>query len=161
MKSSIKIDFLDRGTGKGVEPVITVKIVSSDDPRDKLIKVLFESLGGESYLQAAYQYWDSRKNDKAQFVVSEDKEIILFRPESDVYPTTSNRIGNNFPARFGMHCRVEFNHQLSETESEKRFGTIAAVKFTPSKVFYDILDDLSAKVIEGIPSHDVFPPKTN
>lgn len=47
MKSSIKIDYLDRGTGKGMEPVIKVQIFKTDDPRDTLLSYLFESIGSE------------------------------------------------------------------------------------------------------------------
>ncbi len=79
MKSSIRIDFIDRGTGKGIEPVIKVEIKSSDDPRDTLISHLFQSLHGQSYLQLSYT------NHK--HVVTEDslpdmeKTVVLFKPE--------------------------------------------------------------------------------
>lgn len=47
MKSSIKIDFVDNGSG--MEPVIRVKTVpNSDDVRDKMIRSFFQKLGGES-----------------------------------------------------------------------------------------------------------------
>lgn len=47
MKSSIKIDFVDNGSG--MEPVIRVKTIpNSDDVRDKLIRSFFQKLGGES-----------------------------------------------------------------------------------------------------------------
>lgn len=46
MESSIKIDFVDNGNG--LEPVIQVKIVDTDDPRDSLIRTFFQKLGGMS-----------------------------------------------------------------------------------------------------------------
>lgn len=48
MKSSIKIDFIDNGAGKGLEPIIKVSLVSTNDPRDKLLATFFQSMGGES-----------------------------------------------------------------------------------------------------------------
>lgn len=48
MESSIKVDFRDNGNGKGLEPVIAIKLIDSEDPRDGLLKTLFQSLGGES-----------------------------------------------------------------------------------------------------------------
>lgn len=77
MKSSIKIDFLDRGTGKGIEPVIRIELISSEDPRDTLIQTLFESVQGSSYLQLVYSYPEqsSEKNHS---------RILLFKPEIDM-----------------------------------------------------------------------------
>lgn len=46
MQSSIKIDFQDNGAG--LVPVISIKLVSSEDVRDNLLKTFFQSLGGES-----------------------------------------------------------------------------------------------------------------
>lgn len=46
MQSSIKIDFQD--SGFGLQPVIAIKLVSSDDVRDGLLKTFFQALGGES-----------------------------------------------------------------------------------------------------------------
>ncbi len=55
MKSSIKIDFTDRGQGAGLEPVIKVKQIRSDDPRDSLIQTFFQSLqGNSSWLQVEF-----------------------------------------------------------------------------------------------------------
>lgn len=46
MKSSIKIDFYDNG--KGLDPVIKVLLICTDDPRDKLLAAFFQKLGGDS-----------------------------------------------------------------------------------------------------------------
>lgn len=43
MKSRIELDVVDFGTG--IEPVIKVNLNPSDDPRDKLLKSLFQSIG--------------------------------------------------------------------------------------------------------------------
>lgn len=49
MKSTMRIDFkgLDDET-RGFEPVISVNLENSDDPRDGLLKAFFEELGGQS-----------------------------------------------------------------------------------------------------------------
>lgn len=48
MESSIKVDFRDLGVGKGFEPVILVRLVDSEDARDRLLKSFFQSLAGQS-----------------------------------------------------------------------------------------------------------------
>jgi hypothetical protein len=48
MESQIKIDFSDLGDGKGIQPIIAVKLVDSEDTRDRLLKTFFQSLGGDS-----------------------------------------------------------------------------------------------------------------
>jgi hypothetical protein len=78
MKSEIKIDYIDRGTGKGIEPVIRIELRNSQDPRDTLIHVLFESLQSESFLQLQYG------NHKPVLSGGEpdiEKQILLFKPE--------------------------------------------------------------------------------
>lgn len=84
MNSTIKIDYLDRGTGKGLEPVITVKISQTDDPRDKLLKALFESLQGGSFLQLWYNNMDTSRNDRGHWIQEGDKHLILFNPDTEI-----------------------------------------------------------------------------
>lgn len=79
MKSSIKIDFLDRGTGKGIEPVIRIELIKSEDPRDTLISVLFESLRDQSYLQL--QYGNHKHIATSEGLPDMEKQILLFKPE--------------------------------------------------------------------------------
>lgn len=79
MKSSIKIDFIDRGTGKGLEPVILVNIHPTSDPRDKLVQALFEQ--GANYLQINHQYRETGKPS-----VPGDHSVVLFIPEENVGP---------------------------------------------------------------------------
>lgn len=47
MQSSIKVHFED--TGKGLQPIIAIKLIKDgDDPRDALLSSFFEQLGGQS-----------------------------------------------------------------------------------------------------------------
>lgn len=46
MNSQIKVHFRD--DGKGLQPIIAVKLIDSDDPRDSLLKAFFQALGGKS-----------------------------------------------------------------------------------------------------------------
>lgn len=67
MKSSIKIDFIDNG--KGLEPVIVVKVIDSDDVRDGLFKMFFQSLGGQSsWVRVSYD------------AISENENIVRLYP---------------------------------------------------------------------------------
>lgn len=47
MRSRIELDYVDFGMigGNGPEPVIRVDLNPSGDPRDKLLKTLFQSIG--------------------------------------------------------------------------------------------------------------------
>lgn len=77
MKSSIKIDFIDRGTGVGIEPVIRIELIKSEDPRDTLIAVLFESVAYNKFLQFRHQ-------DKTPSPLSDaGQTILLFKPSMD------------------------------------------------------------------------------
>lgn len=81
MKSSIKIDFIDRGTGKGIEPVIRVEIIKSEDPRDTLIQHLFESIGEQQFLQLHYS--NHRHTVTQGDYPDISKSVLLFKPEID------------------------------------------------------------------------------
>ena len=79
MKSSIKIDFIDRGTGIGIEPVIRIELIKSEDPRDTLLAVLFENIRYQSYLQV--QYAMSKQVTTQDGYPDLEKRIYLFKPE--------------------------------------------------------------------------------
>lgn len=79
MKSSIKIDFIDRGTGIGIEPVIRIELIKSEDPRDTLISVLFENLRSQSYLQLHYA--NHKPAPTKEGLPDYEKTIYLFKPE--------------------------------------------------------------------------------
>lgn len=81
MKSEIKIDFIDRGTGKGIEPVIRVEIRKSEDPRDTLISHLFQSLSGQSFLELHYSNHKHITTD--DHLPDMEKTVVLFKPELD------------------------------------------------------------------------------
>lgn len=100
MKSSIKVDFLDRGLGKGLEPVIAIKFVDSDDVRDGLLKAFFQSLGGESsWLVVKFDHHIiNGESDNTTYIrvfpvqsheLAETADIINIR--------TSGRIGSSGP----------------------------------------------------------------
>lgn len=80
MRSSIKIDFIDRGTGKGIEPVIRVEIKKSEDPRDTLITTLFQSLRDQEFLQLRYT---NHTHIAVNGLPDMEKQVLLFKPEYD------------------------------------------------------------------------------
>lgn len=71
MLSSIKIDF--RSGSKGIEPIISVHVEDSDDPRDKLIKTLFQSAGNHLRIRYGEQREKSNRHGLPELV----KEIYL------------------------------------------------------------------------------------
>jgi hypothetical protein len=77
MLSSIKIDFAD--LGKGIEPIIRVNAVTSDDPRDNLLKTLFQ--GGHKYLQI--EFTDCKHGVTEHNLPKMDKTILLYQPRVD------------------------------------------------------------------------------
>lgn len=80
MNSSIKVDFA--GDGKGLQPVIRVRLSSEgDDVRDGLLKAFFEQLGNES----------------SWLVVSFDHHIIAGNKDSNTYVTISPLTPNELP----------------------------------------------------------------
>lgn len=79
MKSSIKVDFVDRGTGKSIEPVIRIESISSEDPRDTLISTLLQSVGGGSYLQLVYATTENTYTRAESY-----NRILLFKPDIDM-----------------------------------------------------------------------------
>lgn len=81
MKSSIKIDFIDRGTEKGIEPVIRVELIKSQDPRDTLLTTLFQSLGTQSFLQ--FHYSNHKPIATESGLPDMEKTVLLFKPEID------------------------------------------------------------------------------
>ncbi len=81
MKSSIKIDYLDRGKGRGMEPVIKVQIIKSDDPRDTLVSHLFQSLGSENFLQ--FYYSNHKPVATSEGLPDYEKTVLLYKPEVD------------------------------------------------------------------------------
>jgi hypothetical protein len=79
MKSEIKIDFIDRGTGVGIEPVIRVELKNSDDPRDTLIAVLFEGMQGQQYIQ--FDCTRCNHVPTPTGLPELEKQYLLFKPE--------------------------------------------------------------------------------
>lgn len=81
MQSKIRIDFIDRGTGKGIEPVIKVEIIKSDDPRDTLVSTLFQSLHGQSFLELSYT--NQKHTTTSDNLPDMEKTVLLFKPETN------------------------------------------------------------------------------
>jgi hypothetical protein len=86
MLSTIRIDFMDRGTGIGVEPLIRVDIKRSDDPRDKLIKTLFQSIKGPS-LQVSWSNPKWKTTESGE--LDTDTSVFIFKPEQENNPSVN------------------------------------------------------------------------
>ena len=78
MYSQIKIDYVDRGQGASLEPVIRVEIKHSDDPRDKLISALFQSIRS-NFIQ--FEHVNHKHIATAEGFPDVEKTILLFKPD--------------------------------------------------------------------------------
>ena len=78
MESSIRVDFRDNGNG--LQPVIAVKLIDSDDTRDALLKTFFQSLGGQSsWLRVEFDHHIISDVDSARTFIT-------------IYPVKENEI---------------------------------------------------------------------
>lgn len=75
MKSTLRVDFLDRGEGKGLEAVIKVNLIGSDDPRDKLLKSLFQAEGDVLKIE----YIDHKHTVTKDSLPAMEKTLILYK----------------------------------------------------------------------------------
>ena len=65
------------------------------------------------------------------------------------------------PSKYTINDEVYFLPMVKHIKEysvamEPMFGTIVAVRFTVSKIFYDILDDYYGRIYEGVNSTKVF-----
>lgn len=91
MQSTIRIDFADLGFGRGLEPIIRVKAITTDDPRDQLIKTLFQST---EFLEV--QFTENTEKKNAETGLSEtDSRIILHKPKQPIKSDYINVYGNS------------------------------------------------------------------
>ena len=146
----------------------------SEDVRDGLVKAFFEGLGGTS------NWLSVDMTNKSLF--GTNKSYITISPvKPNELKETLNKIKDRLPAqkseseffsRFGIGDKVDFTTKewcdiafelAKDLEPNKKdeeleyipqygFGKIVAVKFTEAKVWYDVLDDYTGKVREGLDS---------
>lgn len=90
MQSTIRIDFADLD-GSGIQPILRIKAITTDDPRDQLIKTLFQ--GDVPYLQV--QFTDHKHRTSEEGLPIMDKTIICFRPKGSIDTKTHNAVHNN------------------------------------------------------------------
>lgn len=64
---------------------------------------------------------------------------------------------SNFQIGDEVSFRPMYRHQQEMGIADDAMdGKVVAVKFTPAKVFYDILDDYHSKVFDGVDSRKVW-----
>lgn len=131
MKSTIKIAL-----GQNNEPVITLIAAPTDDIRDQLCVQWCEKLQHNSQLAkvtfVANPYVDGTMGPSKWF------NIISLSPTQSII---------NLPSTY----------QIGDSVSTKELvdGEVFSVRFTTCKVYYDILDKLSGKVIRDIDSIEI------
>lgn len=67
---------------------------------------------------------------------------------------------HNFPSLYKIGDNISFIPMFIHTNkyqisNEKRYGIITAVRFTKSKVFYDIVDDYNGYLFDNVDSSNV------
>lgn len=72
-----------------------------------------------------------------------------------------NNSENPLPSKYGINDKVYFLPMVKQIKEysvamEPMCGTVISVRFTISKIFYDILDDYYARIFEGVNSTKVF-----
>lgn len=178
MKGKLLIDFDGIDNTEYIGPVITVDIANdSRDPRDKLLKQFFQDLGGDSSwvyvkfspdtIDGVYgitshtrMYPIKPKHIEAQIkemqsrigLKPEDEPSIpsRFQIDDEVDFTTMKKVESAFPEA----QRKNPNDAIESLEYTPEYmtGTIVAIKFTKAKVWYDVLDDYTGKVIQDLQS---------
>lgn len=160
-KITVEIDF-----DNGNRPVIQVHERNSDDVRDRLIDAVFQALGHHSrWFRVEFKHntmtdgeagnlWHLVPIDPSEY----PEEIKLMIAHAKTYHDhqVNRAIPHYFPSRIGVNDDNEVEY-TTEEGGEIRWGKVVAVKFTVGKVYYDILDDETAKVVKEIPSHFVEP----
>jgi hypothetical protein len=126
MKSSIKIDFVDRGSGKGIEPVIRVEIKKSEDPRDTLISHLFQSLGSESYLQIEYS--NHKHISTPDGLPDMEKTVLLFKPDP------SGREIEEINKVFSSKLIAEVDKMINEGNGGNVVDLLKEIQDNPEKI---------------------------
>lgn len=166
MKSTIRVDFKGLSSGltgdyrEGFEPVIRVNLQDSEDVRDGLLKSFFNKLGYNSNwlnVDISPNVIDGIKQN-TQYTITPIQDNQL----EEIVQIMNNRLGysskynciSEYNSNFGIEDNIQFT---TEKAKGTQFfnGKITAVKFTKTKVWYDILDEYSGTIFEGIPSEDV------
>ncbi len=91
MKSSIKIDFADLERGKGLEPIITVKIVPSEDVRDTLLKTMFQNAGDKLNIKFVSQNHLTNPEGLPEMIST----IMLYRTDEVTLPSDTELENND------------------------------------------------------------------
>ncbi len=170
------IDTLNGGSQ--FEPVIRATVEDSEDPRDGLMRAFFEALGGTSnWLVVDINSSDKFGSKKAEYTIfpvtpNEFESTINYLKERLPSPFITDDIIKKLPSRFQIEDEVDYTttdwikHEFENAkkksptvnEDELEYtphygsGKIVAVKFTEGKVWYNVLDDYTGKVIEEIDS---------
>lgn len=130
MKSTLKIAF----TGPNNAPVIRVEKKYSDDLRDIMVSQFFEKLQHSS---------TTCHVECIGVTVDGTTWEISPAPPEELHPALTERT-SGLPSKYQIEDSVSTGDIFD--------GQVVAVKFTVGKVYYDILDKLSGKVIENIDS---------
>lgn len=164
------------------KPVIRVSIEDSDDVRDGLVSAFFEALGHQSNWLVADIHTETFNGTTKKFATispvepSELQETINLIEKRIVREASPKINESELPSRFQIGDGADYTtsewidiafDKAKEKNSKVKlplieedldyiphysFGKVVAIKFTEGKVWYDILDDFTGKVVEGIDS---------
>ena len=105
MKSTIKVEFVDKAGLDGFEPVIVVNLSRDiEDVRDRLLKAFFEQLGGQSELLNV-KYDSCADNHTRIHITPVRPEPIRVFTEAEIQ--RRNRIDLMHPAELSIRNAVQ------------------------------------------------------
>ncbi len=141
MNSTIKIAL-----GENNEPVIHFNIVPSDDIRDQLCCQFMHRLEGVSTTCKVSIEGNDNHYSNGQLSITHLLKI------SPVSPQDLPKERENLPSRYQVDDSVSTEDIFD--------GQVVGVRFTIGKVYYDILDKLTGKVIRDVDSSYILPEPT-
>lgn len=146
MKSTMRIDFHHENPGQaGFEPVIRIRVVESEDTRDRLLKTFFQKLGGESsWLYVNYLPSQDGQDIQLTPVIPQQLPETLNIIHKRIVDSGNVLISGLLPSHLQIDDKCLYttdSEVLTNPFNPKQFeGTITGVRFTKSKVLYDILN---------------------
>lgn len=89
------------------------------------------------------QVWKKIQEYKKSKAIKENMMDPIDEPQPGAAPVAANPDGNNFPAQFGIDDEVA----IVDSDGGYQYdATVVAVRFTKSKVFYDVISHYDARV---------------
>lgn len=158
---SIEVDFENGNT-----PVIQIvgrNSITNPDVRDSLVQTFLQSFQGGDYLAKINFKLVDRDSSELSF---HSKAIITPLPIKipEPAPQFFSRFSIGDSADYTTNAWYKEGFEKAKKENPKKkeddlefiphysYGKVVAVKFTEAKVYYDVLDDFTGKIVKEVDS---------